>query len=80
LQTGTVLGHDPLAFGFVGLVGEYIPYQDIAISPQTGRRRVLFEENTGLTRVWSTDHLRELIGSPPFMNQIEGLRRRGAIP
>ncbi len=80
LQTGTVLGQDPLAFGFVGLVGEYITYQDIAISPQTGRPRVLFEENTGLTRVWSTDHLRELIDSTPFTNQIEGLRRRGAIP
>ncbi len=80
LESGTALGQDPLAFGFVGLVGEYVTYQDVAISPQTGRTRVLFEENTGITRVWSTDHMRQLIDSKSFKDQKDGLRASGHIP
>jgi hypothetical protein len=45
----------------IGLVKSYIPYQDIAISPQTGRPRVVFEENTGLTNVEPVDHIIETI-------------------
>lgn len=41
----------------IGLVKSYIPYNDIAISPQTGRPRVVFEENTGLTNVEPVDHI-----------------------
>jgi hypothetical protein len=45
----------------IGIVKAYIPYQDVAISAQTGRPRVTFEENTGLTAVESVDAIRETI-------------------
>lgn len=45
----------------IGLVKSYIPYRDVAISPQTGRPRVVFEENTGLTNVEPVDHIIETI-------------------
>ena len=41
----------------IGLVKGYIPYKDVAISPQTGRPRVSFEENTGLSLVEPVDHI-----------------------
>ena len=45
----------------IGLVKSYIPYSDVAISPQTGRPRVVFEENTGLTNVEPVDYIIETI-------------------
>lgn len=45
----------------IGLVKSYIPYRDIAVSPQTGRPRVVFEENTGLTNVEPVDRIIETI-------------------
>ncbi len=45
----------------IGLVKSYINYKDIAVSPQTGRPRVVFEENTGLTKVEPVDHIIETI-------------------
>jgi S1-C subfamily serine protease len=45
----------------IGLVKSYIPYSDVAISPQTGRPRVVFEENTGLTNVEPVDYIVETI-------------------
>ena len=36
---------------FIGVVKSYVPYQDAAVSQQTGRPRILFEENSGLTAV-----------------------------
>ncbi len=41
----------------VGIVKTYIPYQDIAISNQTKRPRIIFEENTGLTAVEPVDFI-----------------------
>src|SRR5208282_3835840 len=35
----------------IGMVSAYIPYTDVAISPQTQRPRVTFEENSGLAEV-----------------------------
>ena len=45
----------------IGLVKSYITYTDVAISPQTGRPRVVFEENTGLTNVEPVDYIIETI-------------------
>ena len=39
----------------IGVVRAYVPYQDMAYSRQTGRPRVIFEENSGLTEVLSVD-------------------------
>lgn len=41
----------------IGIVKSYIPYTDVAISQQTNRPRVIFEENTGLTKIEPVDHI-----------------------
>jgi hypothetical protein len=45
----------------IGVVRAYVPYQDVAISAQTGRPRVIFEENTGLAAVHPVDFIEETI-------------------
>ena len=47
--------------GLIGIIKSYIPYQDVAISQQTGQARVIFEENTGLALVEPVDHIMETI-------------------
>jgi hypothetical protein len=45
----------------IGIVRSYIPYTDLAISPQTGRPRISFEENSGLAEVLPVDNIDEAI-------------------
>jgi len=45
----------------LGIVRSYLPYTDVAISPQTHRTRVTFEENSGLTEVIPADYIDETI-------------------
>jgi S1-C subfamily serine protease len=45
----------------IGIVSGYVPYQDMAVSSQTNRIRVIFEENSGLTTVYSVDCINEAI-------------------
>ncbi len=45
----------------IGVVNSYIPYTDIAISAQTKRPRITFEENSGLANVIPVDYVRETI-------------------
>jgi S1-C subfamily serine protease len=45
----------------IGIVKAYIPYNDIAVSQQTNRPRVIFEENTGLSKVEPVDYILETI-------------------
>jgi len=45
----------------LGIVSGYLPYLDFAISEQTKRRRVMFEENSGLTAVIPIDFVKEAI-------------------
>lgn len=47
----------------IGIVFGYLPYKDVAISPQTGRTRVVFEENSGLSCVHPIDYVEELVES-----------------
>ena len=47
----------------VGVVASYIPYRDVAVSQQTGRARVVFEDNSGLASVVPIQYLIDLIGS-----------------
>jgi len=61
---------DPLGNKFIGVIGEYLPYQEIAISLQTKRPRVVFEENTGLAKVWSIEYLNEITQSNEFKEQL----------
>jgi hypothetical protein len=45
----------------IGLVDAYKPYQDVAISQQTGRPRVSFEENSGLAVIVPADAIIKLV-------------------
>lgn len=70
------LGTDPLGGKFVGIIGAYLPYQEAAVSVQTGRVRVIFEENTGLSQVWSADLIKEIMNSPIAKKQLETLSQK----
>jgi hypothetical protein len=67
---------DQLGGKFVGIIGEYLPYQEVAISIQTGRPRVVFEENTGLSKVWSVTFIKEIIESSTFKQQLYKLVKK----
>lgn len=54
------IGTMTLAY-FVGVVSAYVPYIDVAISSQTRRPRITFEENSGLAIVYSSDLLAKLL-------------------
>jgi hypothetical protein len=45
----------------IGIVLSYIPFIDIAISPQTQKARIAFEENSGLAEILPTDYIEETI-------------------
>jgi hypothetical protein len=45
----------------IGIATDYIPYIDVAVSPQTQRARVTFEENSGLAEVVPVDRINEAI-------------------
>jgi hypothetical protein len=45
----------------LGIARDYIPYTDVAISPQTQRARVSCEENSGLADVVPVDRINEAI-------------------
>lgn len=45
----------------LGVVQSYLPYQDVAISQQTRRPRIIFEENSGLASVIPIDFVREVV-------------------
>lgn len=55
--------------GLIGLVKSYIPYRDVAISQQTGRPRVIFEENSGLSLVEPVDHILQAIDTDELRKQ-----------
>jgi hypothetical protein len=69
-EKGISIGGDQLGGKFVGVIGEYIPYSEVAISAQSGRPRIIFEENTGLSRVWSVVFINEIIESDAFKEQL----------
>lgn len=45
----------------IGVVTSYVPYRDVAVSTQTQRPRVIFEENSGLASVVPIDFVEEAI-------------------
>jgi hypothetical protein len=47
----------------LGLVTQYVPYEDIAVSQQTGRVRVIFQENSGLAAVLPIDFIDETVAA-----------------
>ena len=47
--------------GLIGMVASYLPYQEIAVSTQTDRPRMIFEENSGLGVVVPFDVIHETV-------------------
>jgi len=47
--------------GLIGMVAGYLSYRDVALSRQTGKSRVVFEENSGLAMVIPVDFIMETI-------------------
>ena len=45
----------------IGVVKGFLPYQDVAVSKQTGRARIAFEENSGLTEVIPIDYVEQTV-------------------
>jgi S1-C subfamily serine protease len=45
----------------IGVVSSYLPYRDVAVSQQTRRPRIIFEENSGLTSVVPIDRVVEAV-------------------
>lgn len=68
---GISIGGDPLGGKFIGILGSYLAYQEVAVSMQTGHPRVVFEENTGLTIVSSVELIQDLIESEPVRDQLK---------
>lgn len=60
----------------VGVIGAYIPYSEEAISLQTGKTRVIFEDNTGLSIVWPIEKILELTLKKQFKLQVEMLLKQ----
>lgn len=53
----------------IGIITSYIPYRDSAISSQTGKLRVIFEENSGLALVIKSEYISDLINSDEFQEK-----------
>ena len=45
----------------IGIVSAYIPYRENLMSTQTGRIRMVNEENSGLTVVFPVDDIKEVV-------------------
>lgn len=45
----------------IGMIASYIPYRDVALSAQTGKPRITFEENSGLAAVVPYEVIRATI-------------------
>jgi hypothetical protein len=59
---------------FVGMVLSHIPYIEMAISAQTLRPRVTFEDNSGLCNVLPADHILDLLENPDFLTVDKSLK------
>jgi hypothetical protein len=55
----------------LGIVAAYVPYRDYAISMQTQRPRVIFEENSGLVTVYPVDCIEQTIATIPMEDGAE---------
>jgi len=60
---------------FAGVIGGYLTYKDVAYSMQTKRPRIAFEENTGLSKVWSTTFINEIRESTAFRQQLDRIHK-----
>ncbi len=68
-DNGSVQIGGPMQIKLAGVIGSYVPYEDVAISQQTGRVKNISTENTGLALVHSTILLNEITQSDSFQEQ-----------
>lgn len=64
----------------IGILQSSLTYTDYAISPQTGRLRVSFEENAGLGKVYSIDIIKQLYESKEFSKQLSLIKKTPSLP
>ena len=55
----------------IGVISAYLPYEDIAVSRQTGKPRVIFQENSGLALAYPVDCIQETIAEANKMISFE---------
>lgn len=61
-EAESIQGTNPISKAdLIGIVSAYVPYQDVAISQQTRRPRIIFEENSGLGTVVPVDFIMQAI-------------------
>jgi hypothetical protein len=65
---------------FIGIINSYLSFRDVAVSQQTGRPRITFEENSGLANVYSVDIIEEIFSSADFNNRIVELKKKLPTP
>lgn len=73
---GVRVGGDQYGGKMIGIISSYLPYNETAISMQTGRVMMVTQENTGLSEVWSIDLLKEICESDEFNSQIDAIKKR----
>lgn len=56
----------------IGMIFENIDYQDVAVSVQTKKPRIIFSENAALAKAYSTNKILELLESEEFKRYISG--------
>lgn len=62
VESMAIEGTNPqLKSHLIGIVAEYLTYNDVAVSQQTKRPRVSFEENSGLANVFPVEHIMKTI-------------------
>lgn len=57
----------------IGVIASYISYREKAISPHTGRTRIIFEENSGLSEVIPIRAVKDLISREDIKQQEDKL-------
>ena len=62
----------------IGILSAFIPYQEVLISQQTGRQRMIQEENSGLTIVHPVDRITEVV-ELEWARVETHLKSRGAV-
>lgn len=64
----------------IGMIHAYVPYQDVAVSMQTQRPRVIFEENSGLSAAHPIDLVVSVIRRHQRAQKARGGPRRPPSP
>jgi hypothetical protein len=61
IPTGIVGTINPSQAYLVGIVSSYLPYTEVAVSQQTRKPRIVFEENSGLSEVFPVESIQQTI-------------------